>query len=68
MEDESGNPRNCSKKPCPNDLNKFNSLFCRTKIKWHYLLFCGTKFNNNVQHFGVQKFNNINNTTYFLVY
>ena len=39
MEDESGNPRNCSKKPCPNDLNKFNS---------------GTKFNNNVQHFGVQ--------------
>ena len=57
MEDESGNPRNCSKKPCPNDLNKFN-----------YLLFCGTKFNNNVQHFVVQKFNNINNTTYFLVY
>ena len=38
MEDESGNPRNCSKKPCPNDLNKFNSLFCQFNS-----LFCRTK-------------------------
>ena len=32
MEDESGNPRSCSNKPCPNDLNEFNSLFCHVKI------------------------------------
>ena len=48
MEDESGNPRNCSKKPCPNDLNKFNSLFCPI----HY--FVVQKLNDTTYYFVVQ--------------